>query len=128
MAFSFQTANNNNDGKNDDNNNFYNISEELYWIRPYFTRNKKQHLLRPCDRSASCHQLSSTYSSSFHTLSPTSRIRTHPSPYIVIINLPNGEHLHIPLPHRHKSTCQDLSTSLVNNNLMSSNLEKNIYR
>ncbi|CAF3348862.1 unnamed protein product [Rotaria sp. Silwood1] len=80
--FSVQTINN-------DNLCSYTISEALYWIRPYFTRNKKQHLLRPWARSASCHQLSTTFSSS-HTLSPSSRIITHPTPYFVLINLPNG--------------------------------------
>ncbi|CAF2085242.1 unnamed protein product [Rotaria magnacalcarata] len=102
----------------------YNISEAIYWTRPYFTRNQKQHLLRPCDRSASCHQLSTTYSSSQTTL-PSSNIKNRPSPYFVLINLPNGEHLHVPLPRKHESNSQMLPlTPVLKNHLLSRNVEK----
>ncbi|CAF1251714.1 unnamed protein product [Rotaria sordida] len=115
--FSIRTPNN-------DNLYSYNISEAIYWIRPYFTLNRKRHLLRPCTRSASCHQLSTKFSSS-DNLSPSSRFTTYRSPYFVIINLPNGENLHIPLPHKHESRCQVLSSrQLLKNTLFPRDTEK----
>ncbi|CAF4831667.1 unnamed protein product [Rotaria socialis] len=104
----------------------YNISEAIYWTRPYFTRNQKQRLLRPCDRSVSCHQLSTTYSSSETTL-PPSNIIIRPSPYFVLINLPNGEHRHVPLPRKHESNSQMLpSTPVLKNHFLSRNVEQQI--
>ncbi|CAF3484970.1 unnamed protein product [Rotaria sp. Silwood1] len=92
----------------------YTTSETTSWIRPYFTQNEKPNLLRPCGRSASCHEISIPLSSvpSFVVESPktcspnqsdtsSSHIITDPtSAYIINITLPNGEYVYLPLPQK----------------------------
>ncbi|CAF2480258.1 unnamed protein product [Rotaria sp. Silwood2] len=108
----------------------YTTSEATYWIRPYFTQSEKHNLLRPCGRSASCHEISipfSTISSNVAELPKTyspneldissSHIITDPSSsYIINITLPNGEYVYLPLPQKHASTCRLSSVSPPKNN------------
>ena len=90
----------------------YTTSESTYWIRPYFTQHEKRHQLRPCGRSMSCHQISTSHSSQSSPavvvvlpkdISPA-QCYASSSNRITNIALPNGNYIHLPLPQKHRSS------------------------
>lgn len=88
-------------------------SEATSWIRPYFSRNEKHNLLRPCGPSASCHEISVTLSSLPSTVielpenrssneldTSSSHIIAESPSYMISVTLPNGDYAYLPLPQK----------------------------
>lgn len=105
-------------------------SEATYWIRPYFSQYKKRQLLRPCGHSLSYQDIP-TERTSLSTNSDQQSRKDLPnkfdilplssqnesdslSSYIISINLPTGDCIHLPLPQKHRSTTT--TKPLIHNN------------
>ena len=113
------------------NKNDYKTSETTHWLQPYFTRNEKHILSRPCGHSSSCHELPTRFSSVSSEMNPfycnnelntlslhnTTDLSLPSSSYIIRITSPNGEYIYLPLSQKSASNYQSsslLSTSVKN--------------